>query len=143
MTTPAVVDERVYATAHAQPPGSFTTVQLCQMTGLTFRQLDYWARTGVLRPSFASAGGSGTKRLYTAADIRKALILSRLLDVGVSLQRARKATSLLSDDDADLRWLVVGENTALCGDGELERVVRELGVCTIVDLREEAFKVPA
>ena len=60
----------------------------CRAAGITYRQLDYWARTGLVEPSVRSAGGSGTQRLYGFRDI---LVLKRLLDTGVSLQQIRGA----------------------------------------------------
>ena len=57
----------------------------CAAAGITYRQLDYWARTGLLEPSVRAAGGSGTQRLYGFRDILVLKIVKRLLDTGVSL----------------------------------------------------------
>lgn len=59
--------------------------------GITYRQLDYWARTGLVEPSVRSAGGSGTQRLYGFRDILLLKVVKRLLDTGVSLQNIRAA----------------------------------------------------
>lgn len=63
----------------------------CSAAGITYRQLDYWARTGLVEPSVRSAGGSGTQRLYSFTDILLLKIVKRLLEAGVSLQQIRAA----------------------------------------------------
>jgi DNA-binding transcriptional MerR regulator len=67
----------------------------CSAAGITYRQLDYWARTGLVEPSIRSAGGSGTQRLYSFRDILVLKIVKRLLDAGVSLQNIRTAVDHL------------------------------------------------
>ena len=63
----------------------------CRAAGITYRQLDYWARTGLVEPSVRSAGGSGTQRLYGFRDILVLKVVKRLLTTGVSLQQIRGA----------------------------------------------------
>ncbi|MFI8849460.1 MerR family transcriptional regulator [Streptomyces sp. NPDC053499] len=63
----------------------------CSAAGITYRQLDYWARTGLVEPSIRPAYGSGTQRLYSFQDIVVLKIVKRLLDTGVSLQNIRAA----------------------------------------------------
>lgn len=63
----------------------------CSAAGITYRQLDYWARTGLVDPTVRSATGSGTQRLYSFKDILLLKIIKRLLDAGVSLQQIRMA----------------------------------------------------
>ncbi len=63
--------------------------------GITYRQLDYWARTDLLPPSIKSAAGSGSQRLYSFRDILVLKIIKRLLDTGVSLQNIRAAVEHL------------------------------------------------
>lgn len=67
----------------------------CAAAGITYRQLDYWARTSLVEPSIRSAGGSGTQRLYGFRDILVLKIVKRLLDAGVSLQNIRTAVDHL------------------------------------------------
>jgi DNA-binding transcriptional MerR regulator len=69
----------------------------CQAAGITYRQLDYWARTSLLVPSIRSAAGSGSQRLYSFKDILVLRIIKRLLDTGVSLQNVRKAVDHLRE----------------------------------------------
>jgi DNA-binding transcriptional MerR regulator len=75
----------------------------CAAAGITYRQLDYWARTGLVEPSVRSASGSGSQRLYGFRDILALKIVKRLLDTGVSLQNIRIAVGYLrARGDADL-----------------------------------------
>lgn len=69
----------------------------CKAAGITYRQLDYWARTGLVEPSVRSATGSGTQRLYGFRDILVLKVVKRLLDTGVSLQQIRVAISHLRE----------------------------------------------
>jgi DNA-binding transcriptional MerR regulator len=69
----------------------------CAAAGITYRQLDYWARTGLVEPGIRPASGSGTQRLYSFRDILVLKIVKRLLDAGVSLQQIRKAVEHLAD----------------------------------------------
>lgn len=62
-----------------------------RVAGITYRQLDYWARTGLVVPEIREAGGSGTQRLYSFRDILLLRIVKRFLDVGISLQQIRVA----------------------------------------------------
>jgi DNA-binding transcriptional MerR regulator len=78
----------------AQPVG-YRGPTACGAAGITYRQLDYWARTGLVEPSVRPAAGSGTQRLYSFRDILVLKIVKRLLDTGVSLQQIRAAVSHL------------------------------------------------
>jgi DNA-binding transcriptional MerR regulator len=69
----------------------------CSAAGITYRQLDYWARTGLVEPSIRSAHGSGSQRLYSFRDILVLKIVKRLLDAGVSLQNIRAAVTHLRE----------------------------------------------
>ena len=67
----------------------------CAAAEITYRQLDYWARTGLVEPSIRPATGSGTQRLYSFRDILVLKVVKRLLDTGVSLQNIRTAVTHL------------------------------------------------
>ncbi|WP_394281685.1 MerR family transcriptional regulator [Corynebacterium sp.] len=69
----------------------------CQVAGITYRQLDYWARTDLVKPSIRGAQGSGSQRLYSFKDILVLKIVKRLLDTGISLQNIRLAVDKLRD----------------------------------------------
>jgi DNA-binding transcriptional MerR regulator len=73
----------------------------CSAAGITYRQLDYWARTGLVEPSIRSAHGSGSQRLYSFTDILVLKVVKRLLDTGVSLQNIRTAVSHLRERGID------------------------------------------
>ncbi|GAA2981071.1 MerR family transcriptional regulator [Actinokineospora diospyrosa] len=67
----------------------------CQIAGITYRQLDYWARTSLVVPTVRSAHGSGSQRLYSFKDVLVLKVVKRLLDTGVSLQNIRVAVDHL------------------------------------------------
>jgi DNA-binding transcriptional MerR regulator len=81
----------------------FRGPQVCSLVGITYRQLDYWARTGLLRPSIVDATGSGSQRRYSYGDVLELKVIKRLLDAGLKLQQARQAVECLRGDlGADL-----------------------------------------
>ncbi|MBM4624534.1 MerR family transcriptional regulator [Micrococcus luteus] len=69
----------------------------CKAAGITYRQLDYWARTDLVAPTVRSASGSGSQRLYSFRDILVLKVVKRLLDTGVSLQQIRTAVGHLRE----------------------------------------------
>jgi DNA-binding transcriptional MerR regulator len=73
----------------------------CRAAGITYRQLDYWARTGLVEPSIRPAAGSGSQRLYSFRDILVLKIVKRLLDTGVSLHQIRTAVLHLRERGVD------------------------------------------
>lgn len=73
----------------------------CRAAGITYRQLDYWARTGLVEPTVRPAHGSGTQRLYSFRDILVLKVVKRLLDTGVSLQQIRAAVGHLRERGVD------------------------------------------
>ena len=73
----------------------------CSAAGITYRQLDYWARTGLVEPEVRSAAGSGSQRLYSFRDILVLKVVKRLLDTGVSLQQIRTAVTHLRERGVD------------------------------------------
>src|SRR4029078_8466530 len=76
----------------------FRGPQVCSIVGITYRQLDYWARTDLVRPSITDAQGSGTQRTYSFSDLVRLKVVKSLLDAGVKLQTARKAIDYLRED---------------------------------------------
>ena len=73
----------------------------CQAAGISYRQLDYWARTGLVVPSIRSASGSGSARLYSFRDILVLKVIKRFLSAGVSLQNIRTAVDHLKNRGND------------------------------------------
>ena len=67
----------------------------CSAAGITYRQLDYWARTGLVVPEVRDATGSGTQRLYSFRDLLLLKVIKRLIDAGISLQQIRIAVDHL------------------------------------------------
>ena len=118
----------------------FRGPQVCKIVGITYRQLDYWARTDLIRPSIADARGSGTQRRYSYRDLVELKVIKGLLDAGVSLQSARKAIRYLRDnlgeDIATASLVINGAGSVLVRtDGELVDLVRRgQGVLSIVAL---------
>jgi DNA-binding transcriptional MerR regulator len=94
----------------------------CAAAGITYRQLDYWARTGLVEPSIRSATGSGSQRLYSFKDILVLKVVKRLLDTGVSLHNIRTAVEALRargvDDLAQITLLSDGSTVYECTSSE-------------------------
>jgi DNA-binding transcriptional MerR regulator len=118
----------------------FRGPQVCGIVGITYRQLDYWARTDLVRPSITDARGSGTQRTYSFSDLVRLKVVKSLLDAGVKLQTARKAIDYLRDDLGDdwatANLVLDGTNSVLVRtDDMLIDVVRKgQGVFNIVPL---------
>jgi DNA-binding transcriptional MerR regulator len=94
----------------------------CSAAGITYRQLDYWARTELVLPTIRSAAGSGSQRLYSFKDILVLKVVKRLLDTGVSLQNIRVAVDALRargvDDLARITLLSDGTTVYECTSSE-------------------------
>lgn len=90
----------------------------CKAAGITYRQLDYWARTGLVEPSVRNAKGSGSQRLYSFRDILLLKVVKRLLDTGVSLQQIRASIATLGrmgvDDMAGITLMSDGASVYAC-----------------------------
>ena len=85
-----------------QELAGFRAPQVCKLVGITYRQLDYWARTDLLVPSLQAASGSGSQRLYSFTDVVQLKVIKRLLDAGMSLKKIRSAVEILSEQmDSD------------------------------------------
>jgi DNA-binding transcriptional MerR regulator len=96
--------------------------QVCKIVGITYRQLDYWARTDLLRPSLAEAKGSGTQRRYSYRDLLELKVIKRLLDAGISLQSVRVAVGYLrenlGEDVVAANLVLNGTESVLASTGE-------------------------
>jgi len=101
-----------------------------EIVGITYRQLDYWARTELVRPSLHDAEGSGSRRLYSYRDLLELKAIKTLLDAGIRLERVRKVFEFLQDTlDED----VARVNLVISGDSVLVR----RGADEIIDLLRE------
>jgi DNA-binding transcriptional MerR regulator len=107
-------------TSAKEPDDGFRGPQVCAIVGITYRQLDYWARTDLLRPSITEARGSGTQRRYSYLDLLQLKVIKQLLDAGLDLRRARKAIECLRSSGEDIASanLVIERDRALLRSGE-------------------------
>ena len=119
----------------------FSGREAADIVGITYRQLDYWARTDLIRPSLADAKGSGSRRRYSAKDLVELKMIKTLLDAGQKLERVRAAFGYLRDlgDDLSAAQLVIsGDSVVVVRDGnELIDVVnkhRGQGVLNLLDV---------
>ena len=109
------------ATSPAPEQIGFRGPQVCKLVGITYRQLDYWARTDLLRPSLADAAGSGTQRLYSYHDVLSLKVIKKFLDAGLSLPAARRAVECLrlaGDDVAAANIVLSDASSVLATTGE-------------------------
>ena len=81
--------------------------EVCKVVGITYRQLDYWARTELVTPSVREAGGSGTQRLYSFQDLVQLRIIKQLLETGISLQHVRTAIEYLRTLDRPVQSMTL------------------------------------
>jgi DNA-binding transcriptional MerR regulator len=72
--------------------------QVCKLVGITYRQLDYWARTNLIVPSMQQAHGSGSQRVYSFTDVVQLKVIKNLLDAGMSLKKIRSAVEILRNE---------------------------------------------
>ena len=127
----------------------FRGPQVCKIVGISYRQLDYWARTDLVRPSLADAHGSGTQRRYSYRDLVRLKVIKNLIDAGVKLQTARKAIEYLredlGDDWASASLVLNGADSVLARDGEalVDLVRRGQGVLNIVSLGQVVDELEA
>ena len=118
----------------------FRGPQVCGIVGITYRQLDYWDRTGLSRPSLARAHGSGSQRLYSYRDLLELKVIKQLLDAGMNLQKARRAIDCLrastTEDVATANLVLVGEGSVLLKTGEeiIDLLAGGQGVFNVVPL---------
>ena len=112
----------------AAPPEGFGGKQVLAIVGITYRQLDHWARTDLLRPSLCDAKGSGSRRRYSYDDVVQLKVIKKLLDGGQSLQAARKVVDQLrleGESVASAQLVIAGDSVALArGDEELVDLLR-------------------
>ena len=101
-----------------QQSGGFKGAVAARAAGITYRQLDYWARTRLVEPTVRTAQGSGSQRLYSFRDILVLKLVKRLLDTGISLQQIRTAVAQLHEsgvhDLARITLMSDGASVYLC-----------------------------
>ncbi|HVX18063.1 MAG TPA: MerR family transcriptional regulator [Acidimicrobiales bacterium] len=132
----------------------FSGRRAADIVGITYRQLDYWARTDLVRPSLADAHGSGSRRSYSYRDLLELKVIKSLLDAGIRLESVRTVFTMLRDhlgeDVASANLVIDGSTAMLVRDEEIIDLVKEgQGVLnllsiesvkaqldTVIDLRE-------
>ena len=111
-----------------------------EIAGITYRQLDYWARTDLIRPSLSDASGSGSRRLYAYADLLELRIIKQLLDAGLKLESVRDVFAelrrIVGDDIASANLVIEGASVALAlDDGQLLDLLKKgQGVLNVMSL---------
>lgn len=119
----------------------YTGSQAAAVVGITYRQLDYWARTDLVRPSISEARGSGTRRHYSYRNLLELRLVKSLLDAGIKLESVREVFKFLRDrSDADItsaHLVISGSSVVLCQGDELIDVVRRgQGVLNLLPLAQ-------
>lgn len=118
----------------------FSGKRTAEIVGITYRQLDYWARTDLIRPSLEDAKGSGSRRQYAYRDLLELRIVKQLLDAGIKLETVRdvfkELRSLVGEDIASANLVIDGSSVALAlDDGQLLDLVRRgQGVLNVMNL---------
>lgn len=101
---------------------SFTGKRTAELVGITYRQLDYWARTDLVRPSVTDANGSGSRRRYSYQDLLELKVIKTLLDSGIRLEMVREAFTYLreqlGEDIASANIVIQGSKSVVAHSGE-------------------------
>ena len=123
----------------------FSGTKAAAVVGITYRQLDYWARTNLIRPSAADAAGSGSRRQYTYKDLLELKVVKKLLDSGIKLTSVRDVFAYMRehvDTEISSAHIVIdGSSVILCDGDNLVDVVRHgqgvLNVLPLSGVKEE------
>jgi len=119
--------------------GGFSGTRTAQIVGISYRQLDYWARTDLIRPSLSDATGSGSRRRYSYRDLLELKVIKNLLDAGIKLESVRVVFDFLrahmETDIASAHLVIEGNQVVLCTGEELIDVLRRgQGVLNVLPL---------
>jgi DNA-binding transcriptional MerR regulator len=117
----------------------YSGTRAAQIVGITYRQLDYWARTDLVRPSLADASGSGTRRRYSYRDLLELRMIKNLLDAGIRLELVRDVFAYVrasvNEDITSANLVISGNQVVLCDGQQLVDVVRKgQGVLNVLPL---------
>ena len=119
---------------------SFSGKRTAEIVGITYRQLDYWARTDLVRPSLADANGSGSRRRYSYKDLLELKVIKTLLDAGIKLESVREVFAFMKDhlgeDVASANLVIHGSKSVLTRSGEelIDLVRKGQGVLNVLPL---------
>jgi len=109
----------------------FSGTKAAKIVGISYRQLDYWTRTGLIEPSLAVAEGSGSRRSYSYQDLLQLRMVKTLLDAGIGLASVRKAFGYLRENvtsDITAAHIVIsGDTVEVCEGDQLFDVLRRPG----------------
>lgn len=117
----------------------YSGTQAAKVVGITYRQLDYWARTDLIRPSLTDAAGSGSRRRYSYNDLLELRVIKTLLDAGIKLESVRDVFEYLrkhvGGDIASAHLVISGNSVVLAEGDELIDVLRQgQGVLNVLSL---------
>ena len=121
----------------------FSAKRTAEIVGISYRQLDYWARTDLVRPSLARAMGSGSRRQYNYGDVLKLKVIKRLLDAGIKLEKVRTIFDYVGNElreDISAATLVIdGANSAVIRsqDELIDALQKGQGVLPLSHLQSE------
>jgi DNA-binding transcriptional MerR regulator len=132
-------DFEVDMTSTNANPAGFSGTATAEIVGISYRQLDYWARTDLVRPSLSDASGSGSRRRYSYSDLLELRVIKNLLDAGIKLESVREVFEYLrahvATDIASAHIVIQGSSVMLCDGEELIDVVRRgQGVLNLLSL---------
>lgn len=124
---------------------TYSGTQAAEIVGISYRRLDYWARTDLVRPSAVDASGSGSRRRYTYRDLLELKVVKQLLDAGITLTAIREVFSYLRDhvdtDISSAHIVINGSSVVLCDGDDLIDVMRHgqgvLNVLPLSGVRDE------
>lgn len=109
----------------------YSGTSAAKIVGITYRQLDYWARTDLVRPTLCDAAGSGSRRSYSYQDLLELRVIKSLLDAGIKLESVRQAFTYLRNhvdtDIAAAHLVISGADVMVCVGDELFDVMRRGG----------------
>lgn len=132
--------ERKVATRSTTVDGGFSGKRAAEIAGISYRQLDYWARTDLVRPSLADAKGSGSRRRYSYRDLLELKVVKSLLDAGIKLESVREVFSYLreqlGEDVASANLVISGSSSVLVRTGEelIDLLQKGQGVLNVLPL---------
>jgi Predicted transcriptional regulators len=117
----------------------FSGTQAAKVVGISYRQLDYWARTDLIRPSLSDAAGSGSRRRYSYKDLLELRVIKTLLDAGIKLESVREVFEYLREhvreDIASAHLVISGSSVVLArGDELIDVLNRGQGVLNVLSL---------
>jgi DNA-binding transcriptional MerR regulator len=126
----------------------FSGTQAAKVVGITYRQLDYWARTDLIRPSLSDAAGSGSRRRYSYKDLLELRVIKTLLDSGIKLESVRDVFEYLRehvDGDISSAHLVINGNSVVLASGEelIDVLQKGQGVLNVLSLAGVKHEVDA